>query len=491
MPGVTCRQTGLANLRSVPYGLMCRGPCHSFQVRPAGVNKGHRRFGAFCFAKGAVMESGVMSLRLARWAVLLVAAACLVALLGPGSVVAGDTPRPAGTWTLLSSWPQSVFGERDADLESVAFSDAAHGWMYGHDRSLHSWPTTLVLRTVDGGTTWREQDVPAWELAGADPRFDPESGPTDLSAPVAREAWLVTSWHIPYNALADHLHVGTFFRTTDGGDRWERVAFNGQPVTDPAAGRVDLYGGLVHVEFPTPGEGWVLGWQMYHGDRPWAGETKGSGNADYRPRTVVFRTRDGGRHWLKYEVARDLRPDRMYLQVIDADRAQVALVEDPTSALARTAILQTSDGGRTWTGAEVPLAARDVAFFDADAGLIVAERRGVSGSGVERVLLVTADGGRTWSEAWLGRADLGVPRVMSKRLGLVRIIGGDEWLVTTDGGRSWSVRQLDAPSPDPEELGHWASPPMFMSPTSGWLVGGHSIWRYGLGAKTPTIDLLD
>jgi len=80
---------------------------------------------------------------------------------------------------------------------------------------------------------------------------------------------------------------------------------------------------------------------------------------------------------------------------------------------------------------------------------------------------------------------------MSSRLGLIRIIGSEEWLATTDGGRTWSVRESTGQALDPEDLERWAYPAAFTSPASGWMVGGHSIWRYGLGAKQPTIELLE
>lgn len=115
----------------------------------------------------------------------------------------------------------------------------------------------------------------------------------------------------------------------------------------------------------------------------------------------------------------------------------------------RGLLLSTEDGGATWRTLRRPCddTVRDIAFTDANAGLILCERSAFQGADSEprAYLLRTTDGGKQWTRV----------SVAEERENLVRVIFSDAtrgWAFgelgaiysTNDGGASW--KRLNAPT---------------------------------------------
>jgi photosystem II stability/assembly factor-like uncharacterized protein len=218
--------------------------------------------------------------------------------------------------TLIESGVQSALYDLD-------FTDPQNGIVVGQNGT--------ILKTTDGGKTWRRIKVKLhmedWQVAP--PHFfgvARGSNPNNL--------WIVGP-------------VGTILRSRDGGETWENISL--PPPPDQIGGRYwDLT--LNGVYFVNDNEGWIVG-----------------------EFGKIFHTTDGGDTWEKQENVLDLpkftRPD---LSEEEALRRRI-----PPLHLEDLYIF-------------------DVAFLNPKRGFVAAETG---------ILLETSDGGQTWTNARTGRID--------------------------------------------------------------------------------------
>lgn len=156
-----------------------------------------------------------------------------------------------------------------------------------------------LYRTVDEGRTWQRSGIPA------------PSG-SAFGLPTAFGQTLLEPVTLGNGTLV-------LYRSTDGGARWAWVSALPHAVT----GAAGCYGPAVSVSFATAQDGWAA---AAHGGR-----------------TVVYRTRDGGRHW---ELARRTLPGQAGTEtspVIQATDATHAWLQTPGDQLYTTV-----NGGATW-----------------------------------------------------------------------------------------------------------------------------------------------
>jgi len=232
---------------------------------------------------------------------MFLAAVALVLLLGAGPLQAADAEQaPLAAQSLLldgqaagdrliavgerghilvsvdqgRSWQQRPAPTR-ATLTSVFFADAQHGWAAGHD--------AVILRTTDGGTTWRK----VYE--------DPESGPIlDLWFRDTATGYAIGAY-------------GLFLTTTDGGSSWDdavileesglatdlhlnqlRAFADHRLVIAGESGQLFLSAdGRQWQALPFPYEGSMFGILPLAGDRL----------LTYGLRGHLFRSEDAGRSW--------------------------------------------------------------------------------------------------------------------------------------------------------------------------------------------------
>jgi photosystem II stability/assembly factor-like uncharacterized protein len=143
------------------------------------------------------------------------------------------------------TWRQAPHPAPGVQFADVSFADALHGWVVGGSISSHgNWGATALV-TSDGGESWFEQEVPTVQALYAVHFVDPATG------------WIV----------GNH---GVLLHTDSGGARWEvqRQADDDGP------------GFLRGVHFTDTRHGWAVG---------------GRGKASQIP--VVLHTEDGGRRW--------------------------------------------------------------------------------------------------------------------------------------------------------------------------------------------------
>jgi len=227
-------------------------------------------------------------------------------------------------------------------MRDVFFTDAETGWVVC-ERSIYmpmrkEEARTYLLKTTDGGETWRRVDVlngPDVDIVLARVRFAD-----------ARHGWTFGE-------------MGALFATEDGGGSWARQ-------------RVPTRHLLLGATFLDARQGWLVG----------AGST-------------LLQTVDGGASWRAGEVAGSTQKISVQASAqtsapkLRLNAVSFADARRGWAVGARGAVLATIDGGRTWlaqtSGTESDLF--DVKFFDAREGRAV---------GADGVAIHTADGGATW-----------------------------------------------------------------------------------------------
>lgn len=264
------------------------------------------------------------------------------------------------------------------------------------------------------------------------------------------------------------------FRTTDGGDHWERLA---------------LARGTTHqIKFVDANTGWLLG----SVDDP-AGCLAGNCSE------AVLRTLDGGRTW-----EQELVSARSFgqLSVVDASHAWVvqpgpACGFDWDSCTSQ--ILATSNA-TTWR----PLAmvngqTTSLGFVDAATGWLTVRTL------TDASILVTHDGGSSWARQFhaSGSSPLLQVSFANTRDGwalgsdisfcAMGGCGGYTLYATTDGGATWTSLQRPeredwwGPIPRDAPAGGFLGAPQFTSPASGW-IGIHTGAGGGTGGVLVTAD---
>lgn len=307
-------------------------------------------------------------------------------------------------------------GGTEARLRGLSVVSSEVAWASGAEGT--------VIRTVDGGKTWRSTPVPG--AKGLDFR--------DVEAFDASTAYLLSIGEGGKSRI---------YRTTDGGDAWSLQFRNDDPK-----------GFLDALAFWDRDHGLALG-------DPVDG------------RYTILTTDDGGASWTKQ--GDDGMPPALANEGAFAASGACLVTHGERDAWFGTGgggvarVFRSRDRGRTWTAYETPLRADSptsgvfsLAFRDADHGVVV----GGAYDQPDRKALVAAttdDGGKTWRPV-LDRGPDGYRSAVAfmtqggpHRLVAVGPTGAD---VSTDGGRTWTP------------LGTTGFHAVgFSSPGAGWAVG--------------------
>jgi photosystem II stability/assembly factor-like uncharacterized protein len=331
------------------------------------------------------------------------------------------------------SW-QEQFYDPATGFGGIQFFDAQEGWAIGGDRFYH---------TMDAGVTWELVDaIPSgtWALDG---HFAPDR----LTAVAAG-------------------FDGSIIRTADGGETWTLVA----PPMANTASIFDLYmfdalhgfyvgeRALLHYT-EDGGQNWRpagnTGWFMTHGmdalddgRHAWAACEAGE----------IMRTEDGGRHWERVFTPGIDKYGRVNDVSFLDENEGYAVGKHEFFGGADMKVLQSLDGGRSWTVRSVFHTPQDIKSCDAVApGVVVV--LGVNDT-TNDGLNISYDGGLTWTGiSPQGAGFIGNIDFLTPELGWA---AGNEIYKTTDGGTSWT-QQASPPN-------HMINISMF-DERHGWAVG--------------------
>nr|WP_315393836.1 YCF48-related protein [uncultured Duganella sp.] len=291
---------------------------------------------------------------------------------------------PSAVWTVQDS---GVAGR----LRGVSAVDDNVAWASGSGNA--------VLRTADGGASWRQLTPPV----------DPMATPLDfrdIDAVDARTAYLLSIG--PSTA-------SRIFKTTDAGATWTQQYVN-----------PDETGFLDAMTFWDADNGLVIGDSI-------------------DGRFQILRTGDGGATWSKIPAAA-LPPALPNEGAFSASGSNIAMAGRDDAWIATGGrVLHTADRGKTWSVARAPLATGEsagifsIAFRDALHGVIVGGDYKREGAAVDNVA-VTSDGGKTWS--LVREKGLSGFRSAVKYLpgggGSLVAVGPSGADVSSDDGRTWT-----------------------------------------------------
>jgi photosystem II stability/assembly factor-like uncharacterized protein len=263
---------------------------------------------------------------------------------------------------------------------------------------------STVLRTADGGTTWQKLKV-----------TDDPLDFRDIDAVDAQTAYALSIGNGPASRI---------YKTTDAGQTWQLQFKNEDPKAFLDA---------------------MTFWDATHG-------IVFGDSVDLQ--LYILTTSDGGRTWSRVPTA-NLPPAQGNEGAFAASGTNIAVIGNShawigTGAAAKSRVLRTSDGGRTWAIADTPLASGpstgifSIAFRDEKHGVVVGGDYQKEKEAVNN-MAVTSDGGVTWT---LVKGLSGFRSVVAYVPGTKTLIalgpsGGD---YSTDDGRTWTP--IDGPGFD-------------------------------------------
>lgn len=294
-------------------------------------------------------------------------------------VVAGAAALASGAWSPQQSGVTVRFRGVSAVNERVAWASGASG---------------TVVRTTDGGRTWRERVVPGAEALDF----------RDVDAFDERTAYVLS---------IGSGEASRIYKTTDGGATWARQFTN-----------EDTRAFFDAMAF----------WDTRRG-------VAVSDSVDGH--FVILVTVNGGRTWTRVPEA-GLPPALPDEGAFAASGTNVTVAGRDRAWFATGAsrVLRTSDGGRTWAVATTPLATGpsagifSVAFRDGRHGVVVGGDYRMEGEASNNVA-VTDDGGVTWTLARGLSGFRSVVAYLPGRKGSLIAVGPSGADESDDDGLTW------------------------------------------------------
>lgn len=245
------------------------------------------------------------------------------------------------------------------ELTSFRMLDATDGWATSDPKQ------TQILRTTDGGKTWRSV-TPAETALGRS------------------EVFFLNSTHAWVISFLDYLDP-IVWRTKDGGDTWEASHLYAEPM-DPGAPTHER----AWMKFSDADHGWLTLDYSLGMMNPWF--------------TVTFQTTNGGTTW---ERGSDPPCNDPEFGFLDAQFGWMLCASENEGEKPR--LFQTNDGGQNWSTIELPLENEEISTCSGGAPMLLSSKNGALmfncwpadyGSQIA-LLLQTQDGGQTWRSSKL------------------------------------------------------------------------------------------
>jgi photosystem II stability/assembly factor-like uncharacterized protein len=344
------------------------------------------------------------------------------------------------------SWHYSSAGIGDPyfSLNDIKMIDENRGWMSGSYTGVHSFFSSLLFKTTDGGLSWRESLSIDGIILGREFYSDIEFASENMG-------WFLVN--------------GDVYRTTDRGFSWNQVSrINPNVVHINSIGESCLWGaGSYGILYGSTDSG--LTWSKQH-----TGTIAAFYKVFFLNRDIGFvggvrtflRTTNGGEVWEEFNI--DNFGDSYFsigsMWFTDSLRGWIGYNLVP----GRGGLLNTTDGGRTWSPQiDSVYYSTELFFLDDSLGWFASLDK----------LFHTSDGGTSW----FLQAEL---EIYSSSIFFTSPtsgwIGGNGGLIrTTDGGYHWNTVHF------PVTI--HVSDVFFIDPQSGWMVGSQN-WENNFICKT-------
>lgn len=330
-----------------------------------------------------------------------------------------------------------VEGVTTPGVTTIKMVDARKGW---------ALKGGTVLRTTDGGRTWKD-------VSPKEDRYPEGAGAAFLDSD---HAWLAVTVPQP-DQMRGTLRI---YRTADGGSTWES-----SDIAEPAV--------VGKLTFLNANDGWAVLHQ---------------GIAMMHEQVAVFGTTDGGKTWSPFsatslegeEGSLPLTGDKSGLSFATKDKGFVTgYWPIPGSPY----LFSTVDGGRTWSQTDLPIpAGSEGAHFFTYPPVFSSENEGVLPVSIRDaeqnfIFYSTKNGGETWQPGSPISFESSNLTWDSPSAGLIVVATGEGLQVSRDAGKSWSKV---SPSID---LGE-DTVMSFISETTGWVLSQGNFYRTTDGGKT-------
>jgi photosystem II stability/assembly factor-like uncharacterized protein len=254
-----------------------------------------------------------------------------------------------------------------------------------------------VIRTADGGKTWRRLPIPGTEKLDF----------RDVDAVDEKTAFVLSIG--PGDA-------SRIYKTADAGATWVQQFVN----KDPKA--------------------------FFDAMAFWDAKRGVAVSDSVDGQFVVLTTNDGGRTWTRVDAAR-LPPALPNEGFFAASGTNVATIRPnhvwiATGAASESRVIRSSDGGRTWSAARTPISAGpsagifSIAFSDAQHGLVVGGDYKAESAAVDNAA-ITSDGGATWTTVAGLSGFRSVVSYLTRDGRSAIAVGPTGADHTTDGGKTW------------------------------------------------------
>jgi hypothetical protein len=301
-------------------------------------------------------------------------------------------------------WMRRGVDAGDLYVMSATFVDPMHGWLLGFGAVSTGLGSTVLLRTTDGGASWKDLG----------PAAVPSVQAFAVSFSDQQNGWLDTVAPGPYA-----------YTTSDAGATWRRLT-----LPAPATGWPVPNGSFFVAARPTQGNGVIATVvNSLHVNGRFGG---GSAVVTYPPLTV--RTYDGGSPvTYVYSTLVDSASDGI-LHINDAlHKPGPATQVQPASQIG----MRSSDGGVTWTSFVPPAQGGTIGYADAMSWWWI-------GPGARSK---TDDGGLTWSPSQADAVADPLPGslvVLDSKHAWVSGVSesGPMLFSTSDGGEHWTGERL-------------------------------------------------
>jgi photosystem II stability/assembly factor-like uncharacterized protein len=301
-------------------------------------------------------------------------------------------------------WTRRGVDAGDVYVMSASFVDPMHGWLLGFGAVSTGLGSTVLLRTTDGGVTWKDLG----------PAADPSV-----------QAFAV-SFTDPLNGWLDAVAPGPYvYATADAGTTWRRLT-----LPAPATGWPVPRGSFFVAARPTLGNGVVA--TVVNSANIIGRAGAGAAVVTYPPLTV--RTYDGGSP-----------VTFVYTTFVDASSDGILHIGDAlhkpgpaTQVQSASQIgMRSNDGGSTWTSFVPPAPGGTIGYADAMTWWWI-------GPGVRSK---TYDGGLTWSPSQADAVADPLPGslvVLDTKYAWVSGVSesGPMLFTTSDGGAHWTPVRL-------------------------------------------------
>ena len=279
----------------------------------------------------------------------------------------------------------------------IYFLDSKTGWAIENDYKRNKGS---IVKTEDGGKTWEVQKT-------FDARIEIKSffiNPT--------MGWAIGQEKGSERSGGSFISNHFILHTNNGGQTW----LSQFKETAKTSAERDIFNTFADVFFVNPDLGWVAG---YNG--------------------MILHTKDGGKNWVRNKSG--IKSQLWRVQFID-DKKGWIIGNMVTEGSGVSTILYTKDGGERWSVQWKKKTGwmwlQQLQFVDESNGWAIGEITEYSGDGI---LVQTADGGKTWTEKEFKEIYFDKIFFLDKDRGVI-LTEKEQMLITHDSGKTWDKQRI-------------------------------------------------